>query len=83
MRRGVLMAVDNVKFRECVIRALKLRDQEYRSNLGIGDIEQWDSVAHLDLISEIEREFGVRFDLDEITTLTTLPELLMRLEKAK
>jgi len=77
------MAVDNVKFRECVIRALKLRDQEYRSNLGIGDIEQWDSVAHLDLISEIEREFGVRFDLDEITTLTTLPELLMRLEKAK
>jgi acyl carrier protein len=79
----VLMAVDNVKFRECVIRALKLRDQEYRSNLGIGDIEQWDSVAHLDLISEIEREFGVRFDLDEITTLTTLPELLIRLEKAK
>jgi acyl carrier protein len=77
------MAVDNVKFRECVIRALKLRDREYRSNLGIGDIEQWDSVAHLDLISEIEREFGVRFDLDEITTLTTLPELLMRLEKAK
>jgi len=77
------MAVDNVKFRECIIRALKLRSGEYRPDLGIGDIEQWDSVAHLDLISEIEQEFGVRFDLDEITTMTTLPELLSWLEKAK
>jgi len=76
------MVVDQVKFRECIVRALKLRGEEYRADLRIGDIEQWDSVAHLDLMSEIEQEFGVRFDLDEITTLTSLPELLSRLEKA-
>jgi acyl carrier protein len=79
---GVPMVVDKVKFRECIIKALNLRSDEYRSDLRIGDIEQWDSVAHLDLMSEIEQEFGVRFDLDEITTLTSLPELLSRLEKA-
>jgi acyl carrier protein len=77
------MVVDKVKFRECIVRALKLRSEEYRTDLKIGDIEQWDSVAHLDLMSEIEQEFGVRFDLDEITTLTSLPELLSRLEKAE
>jgi acyl carrier protein len=77
---GVPMAVDHVKFRECIIKALQLRSGEYRHDLRIGDIEQWDSVAHLELMSEIEREFGVRFDLDEITTLTSLPELLSRLE---
>ena len=77
------MAVDSMKFRECIIKALKLRGGEYRPDLKIGDVEQWDSVAHLDLMSEIEREFGVRFDLDEITTLTSLPELVSRLEKAK
>jgi acyl carrier protein len=76
------MVVDKVKFRECIIEALKLRGEEYRPDLRIGDVEQWDSVAHLDLMSEIEQEFGVRFDLDEITTLTSLPELLSRLEKA-
>lgn len=76
------MVVDEVKFRECVIKALKLRSEEYRPDLRIGDVEQWDSVAHLDLMSEIEQEFGVRFDLDEITTLTSLPELLSRLDKA-
>jgi acyl carrier protein len=76
------MVVDKVKFRECIIEALKLRGEEYRPDLRIGDVEQWDSVAHLDLMSEIEQKFGVRFDLDEITTLTSLPELLSRLEKA-
>jgi acyl carrier protein len=76
------MVVDKMKFRECVIRALKLEDGEYRSDLKIGDIEQWDSVAHLDLMSEVEQGFGVQFDLDEITALTSLPELLSRLEKA-
>jgi acyl carrier protein len=79
----VLMVVDKVKFRECIIRALKLRSGEYLPDLKIGDIEQWDSVAHLDLMSEIEQDFGVRFDLDEITTLTSLPELVSRLEKAE
>jgi acyl carrier protein len=77
------MIVDSVKFRHCVIRALSLRAEEYRPDLRIGDVDQWDSVAHLDLISEVEREFGVRFDLDEITTLTSLPELVRRLESAK
>jgi acyl carrier protein len=79
---GVPMVVDKVKFRDCIIEALKLRSEEYRPDLRIGDIEQWDSVAHLDLMSEVEREFGVRFNLDEITSLTSLPELLSRLEKA-
>jgi acyl carrier protein len=77
------MPVDNAKFRGCVVRALNLRTGEYRPDLEIGDVEQWDSVAHLELMSEIEGEFGVRFDLDEITTLTSLPALLGRLEKAK
>jgi acyl carrier protein len=77
------MSFDNVKFRECVIKALRIRSDEYRPDLKIGDVDEWDSVAHLDLMSEIEREFGVRFDLEEMTTLTSLPELQARLEKAE
>jgi acyl carrier protein len=77
------MTVDESKFRECIIRALKLRSGEYRPDLRIGDVEQWDSVAHLDVMSELESEFGVRFGLEEMTTLTSLPELLSWLKQAK
>lgn len=77
------MSIDPARFRESVIRSLKLRADEYRPDLKIGDVEKWDSVAHLDLISELEREFGVRFDLEDMTTLTSLPELLRWLDQAK
>jgi acyl carrier protein len=77
------MSVDELKFRECIVRSLKLRADEYRPDLRIGDVEQWDSVAHLDLISELEREFGVRFGLDDMVTLTSLPELRAWLERTK
>jgi acyl carrier protein len=77
------MTIDKTRFRACIIRSLGLRSADYRPDLKIGDIEQWDSVAHLDLMSELEREFGVRFNLEEMTTLTSLPDLLTWLEKAK
>lgn len=77
------MIVDHEKFRECVMRSLKLPAGGYRADLRIGDVDQWDSVAHLDLMSEIEHEFGVRFDLEEMTMLTSLPELLKWLEATK
>jgi acyl carrier protein len=77
------MIVDPVKFRNCVMRALNLRAEQYRPDLRIGDVDQWDSVAHLELMSEMEREFGVRFDLDQMTTLTSLPDLVSSLERAK
>jgi acyl carrier protein len=77
------MDIDQEKFRQCVLRALKIGPDRYRADLRIGDIEEWDSVAHLDLMSEIEQEFGVRFDLDEMTTLTSLPELVARLERGQ
>jgi acyl carrier protein len=83
MQEGLPMIVDSARFRNCVVKALNLGAEEYRPDLRIGDVDQWDSVAHLDLMSEVEREFGVRLDLDQIMTLTSLPELVNWLEKAK
>lgn len=31
------------------------------------DVEDWDSLSHINLIMRIEREFGVKFTVDEIT----------------
>jgi acyl carrier protein len=77
------MTIDKKRFRDCVIRSLRLRSDEYRPELRIGDVEQWDSVAHLDLISGLESEFGVRFGIDDMASLTSLPELLRWMEQAK
>ena len=41
-----------------------------------GDVEMWDSLTHVVLISEIEKAFGVKFKLDEIQKARNIGELV-------
>lgn len=36
------------------------------------DIENWDSITHMDLMARFEEEFGVEFDMEEITEMETV-----------
>ncbi len=40
------------------------------------DIDKWDSLIHLELISVIEHEFNFTFSLDEILTIKNVGELI-------
>jgi acyl carrier protein len=41
-------------------------------NLKIGDIKEWDSLANMNLLMTIERDLNIRFDLDEMSDLTSI-----------
>ena len=47
--------------------------------LGMGDIETWDSLANFNLLLALEDHLGVRFSVDEISTLTSIKALRTRL----
>ena len=55
-----------------VIRALRIDPSLYREDLTIGDVAEWDSIAHLTLIATIEEVFNVRFSPDQMTELTNI-----------
>jgi acyl carrier protein len=40
------------------------------------DIEEWDSVAHVMLIGELEEKLGISIPLDEAIEITSVKELL-------
>lgn len=40
------------------------------------DVEGWDSLAHINILSQIEREFGVRFSLDELARFSTVGKIV-------
>lgn len=44
-------------------------------------IEQWDSLAHISIVSAIEQEFKVRFALGELETLNNVGEMIGLMEK--
>ncbi len=45
------------------------------SNLALGSIPEWDSVAHFNLLILIEETYDVRFSVDEMTELKSLTEI--------
>ena len=46
------------------------------------DIEDWDSLTHITLISAIEDEFGYKFGMKEVLQLKNVGEMITLLEKS-
>ena len=42
----------------------------------IADVEQWDSLAHVMIIGELEAQLGIEIPLDEAVELTGMKEIL-------
>ena len=49
---------------------------ELEENTTAEDIDEWDSLAHVQLIEKIEAVFGVRFSAKEMTSWDELSELV-------
>lgn len=40
------------------------------------DIPEWDSLEHINLIVAIEQEFGIKFNMGEVTTMKNVGEMV-------
>ncbi len=40
------------------------------------DIEDWDSLEHIRLIGAVEREFGVKFTMKEVSAMKNVGEMM-------
>ena len=40
------------------------------------DVEKWDSLRHVQLISEVETTFGIKFKLREIMSMNNVGDLI-------
>lgn len=61
----------NERLRVLMAELLDLPSSEVTADMRRDDIEAWDSLSHLRLITAIEGEFGATFTMDEIAQLQT------------
>ena len=78
-----MSGVDEDKLRAAVIAALRIPAERYQPDLKLGDLEEWDSLGHLELISQLESTFGVTFNLEDIPQLDSLAAIRMRLREPR
>lgn len=47
------------------------------------DIEDWDSLSHIMLLSAMEDEFGIKFDMKAVQRLKNVGEMINLIERAQ
>lgn len=48
---------------------------QFSKNTSRDDIESWDSLGHIRLLTAIEEEFKIKFNLDEIENISTIQQI--------
>jgi acyl carrier protein len=49
--------------------------------LAFGDLPQWDSLGHMEVMLRLEESFGIAIDADTIARLISVPEICLFLEE--
>ena len=47
-------------------------DVELRGEMNSGELEEWDSLASMSLIMKLEKEFGIKYEFDDILQMDSL-----------
>ena len=63
-----------------VAEAIQAAPAEVTPNLAFGDLPQWDSMGHMEVMMRLEQQFGIEVNADTIATLTSIPEICHYLE---
>ena len=57
---------NRAKYDEVFLSVFEVKKSDLNEHFTYKDVEQWDSLCHLTLISELEDAFGVMFETDDI-----------------
>ncbi len=55
--------------------------EEIKEDLAFGDLPQWDSMGHMDVMIALEERFGVEINADTIGQLTSIPAICAYLKE--
>jgi acyl carrier protein len=64
-----------------VAAALRVPASALTLQTGPGDLEAWDSLAQLNVVSEIEAEFGVSIPIEQMGEIRHIRDFVAYLEK--
>ena len=62
--------------KQVVIQKLKIDPSVYNDDLAAGDIPEWDSLGHVNLLMAIEEHFKVSFDVADAVDIETIADLV-------
>ena len=72
---------NNTRLHQSFAKGLNIPLEQVSDDLAYNTIPQWDSVAHMGLVAELERTFAVMFDTDDIIDMSSVTKAREILQK--
>jgi len=72
---------DQKKLMDIFATALEIPLSEINDNLKYNQDKRWDSTAHMILIAQLETEFDLMFDIDDIIDMSSFLQAKLILKK--
>ena len=66
-----------------IAKTLRVSEKDLSIEVGVGDLPDWDSLGHINVISAIEEDFGVIFEIEEALDCETIQDIVEILEEKK
>ena len=77
-----MVDVINKKIEKIFIDVMGLSEElKNFSDLKMGDIEQWDSLANMNFLMELENKYNIRFSIDEMSQLSSISNITKTISK--
>lgn len=71
----------NLQIQSLVADALQLPALDIGPELAFGDLPQWDSMGHMEVMLLLEERFGVEINADTIANLVSIPKIQVFLQE--
>jgi acyl carrier protein len=69
------------KVQPVLAEAFQIPSSEVTPELAFGDLPQWDSMGHMELMMLLEERFGIEINADTIAELVSLPAICAHLAR--
>lgn len=69
------------KLQEIFRDILDLEDLVLEMETSANDVEEWDSLAHINLVVAIEKEYNIKFALGELQELKNIGDMVKLINK--
>lgn len=70
------MAITKDDVKALVAKTLDVAIEQIQDDLAIGDIPEWDSLAHMRIITALETDFGVVLDIEQTLDIEDVDDIV-------
>lgn len=69
------------RYKSTFIKSLSINENNFKDNLEYNEIPEWDSIGHMTLMSELEEEFNISLETEDIVDFSSFKKGIEILSK--